>query len=251
MLTEQLSLVTEMLHNMYITGISWITTGGSGRGNADNPFDFSRGMIGKICGLDFPSNPGFRKGKLDRYSLLGLQAITNALYDAGLYEWNEKRETGIVASTVYGCLQTDLDYYDSVAAENGNLPEPNLFTHTLSNIFLGYAAILFGLTGTNYIYYEKTSNGLASLDSAMDSIESGESDTMMAGICDVEPPHSLQMPDTVIPGSIFVVIEKSPLDGKRSFGKLSKDGKGNILLNKNVISGIAMCVRECLKNRYA
>lgn len=232
---------------MYITGIGWITASGIGRGNNNDPFDITRGALPDISGQKFPANPGFRKGRLDRFSLLGLQTITNALYDAGLYEWNNKRDIGIVASTVYGCLKTDLDYYDSVAAENGNLPEPNLFTHTLSNIFLGYAAILFGLTGPNYIYYEKTNTGLSTLLSAMDSIELGESDIMLAGICDIEPPEKYPVKDTMEPGSVFVVIEKSPLKEKRKFGRLSMDSKGNIILNKTIINDISTCVSECLK----
>lgn len=233
---------------MYITGISWITSHGKGSGNKNDTFEFSKGILHDISGIGFPTNPCFRKGRLDRFSLLGLQTITNALYDAGLYEWDRKRDIGIVASTVYGCLKTDMDYYDTVTAENGNLPEPNLFTHTLSNIFLGYAAILFGLTGPNYIFYEKKNKGLSALFSAMESINSCESDTMLSGICDIEPPENLQMPDIIEPGSIFIVIEKSPSPKKRNFGRLSIDRKGNIILNKTIINDIAMCVSECLKN---
>jgi 3-oxoacyl-[acyl-carrier-protein] synthase II len=234
---------------MYITGLSWITAGGTGRGNSNDPFDFSKGVIKDISGIDFPVDPCFRKGRLDRFSMLGLQAITNALYDAGLYEWDKKRDTGIVASTIYGCLKTDLDYYDSVTALNGNLPEPNLFTHTLSNIFLGYASILFGLTGPNYIYYEKSNDGRSALLSAVESISFGECDTMLAGICDIEPPPDPAEPEMPAPGSIFVVIEKNPSREKERFGRLSMDSMGNILLNNTVINSIGMCATECLKNR--
>ena len=232
---------------MYITGISWITVCGSGRGNDYDSFEFSKGVLPDITGIDFPANPAFRKGRLDRFSLLGLQTITNALYDAGLYEWNEKRDTGIVASTVYGCMQTDLDYYDTVTTKNGNLPEPNLFTHTLSNIFLGYASILFGLTGPNYVYYEKANSGLPALLSAMESIDLGECDTVLAGICDIEPPRGFNGPKGIKPGSIFTVIEKYPEQGKRKYGELSMDSKRNILVNNTVINDIEMCVKECLK----
>lgn len=236
---------------MYVTGIGWITSGGSGRGNSNDTFDFSRGTMVNISGKDFPANPAFRKGRLDRFSLLGLQAIANALFDADLYNWDEKREIGIAGATVYGCLKTDLDYYDSVKAKNGNLPEPNLFTHTLSNIFLGYAAILFGLTGPNCIYYEKINNGLTALLSAMESIELGETDTMLAGICDIESPQNFPLPETIVPGSIFVVIEKTPSRKKIKFGRLSMDSRANILLNNSVVSDIAMCVSECLKNKIS
>ncbi|MFC1841064.1 beta-ketoacyl synthase N-terminal-like domain-containing protein [Thermodesulfobacteriota bacterium] len=238
-----------MNHNMYITGISWITADGNGTGSNNDPFEYNEGILKDISGKDFPPNPVFRKGRLDRFSLLGLQTITNALYDAYLYECDEKREIGIVASTVYGCLKTDLDYHDTVVAEDGSLPEPNLFTHTLSNVFLGYAAILFGLTGPNYIYYEKTNKGTAALVSAMECINLGECNIMLAGICDVEPPSNFPVNDTVKPGSIFIVIEKSINDERRHFGMLSMDRAGNVLLDKSVINDIAECVKECLKNK--
>lgn len=234
---------------MYITGISWITAGGIGRGGKEDHFEFTEGILQNISGKDFPPNPVFRKGRLDRFSLLGLQTMTNALHDAGLSKWDKKREIGIIASTVYGCLKTDLDYYDSIRAEDGNLPEPNLFTHTLSNIFLGYAAILYGLTGPNYICYEKTNRGLTALLSAMECISLGESDVMLAGICDVEPPEMFPVNKAVKPGAIFVVIEKSPNTDKKHFGRLSIDRGGKIFLNEAGINDLEECALQCLKNR--
>lgn len=234
---------------MYVTGISWITAGGNGTGGNNDSFEFTDGTLKDISGIEFPPNPVFRKGRLDRYSLLGLQTVTNALNDAGLYDWDKKREIGIIASTVYGCLQTDLDYHETVVAEEGSLPEPNLFTHTLSNIFLGYAAILFGLTGPNYILYEKANKGFSALFSAMECINLLESNIMLAGICDVEPPQNFPVNETVKPGAVFIVIEKMIKEGRRHFGMLSMDKKGNILLNKSVVSDIEECVSECMKSR--
>ena len=233
---------------MYITGISWITAGGTGTGKNNDPFDIKKGALPWIPGDGFPVNAGFRKGRLDRFSLLGLQTVTNALSDAGLCEWDNKRDIGIVASTIYGCLVTDLEYYETIIPENGILPDPILFTHTLSNIFIGYASMLFGLTGPNYILYERTSQGLSAIHSSMECILSGECDTMLAGMCDVEPPENAAESETVMPGSIFIVIEKSPYPGKRHFGRLSLDSTGNILLDKAVITDMASCVRECAKN---
>lgn len=234
---------------MYITGISWITANGNGMGRSNDTFEFNEGILKDVSGIDFPPNPVFRKGRLDSFSLLGLQAITNALFDAGLYECDDKREIGITASTVYGCLKTDLDYHDTVVAEDGSLPEPNIFTHTLSNVFLGYAAILFGLTGPNFIYHEKTNKGLAALLSAVDCINLGESNIMLAGICDVEPPQNFPVNETVKPGAIFIVIEKTVKQGRRHFGMLSTDKAGNLLLNNSIVYDIAGCVKECLKNK--
>lgn len=226
---------------MYITGTGWITAGGGGKGKGCNPFDFTKGVIPEIKGTMFPENPAFRKGRLDRFSILGLEAITFALHDAGLYEFNKKQNTGIIASTVYGCLATDLEYYETLIPENGGLPDPNLFTHTLPNIFLGYAAMLYNLTGPNHVLYEKVSSGLSAIDAAMECILSGECDAMLAGICDVEAPDSYICNDRFRPGAIFILIENNPCDNQ-NYGQLTIDNKGNIYLNNNNVKDIESCV---------
>ncbi len=60
---------------MYITGIGWVTSGGAGKGNSLDPFDFKKGTLPDISGNDFPVNPIFRKGRLDRFSLIGLEPL--------------------------------------------------------------------------------------------------------------------------------------------------------------------------------
>ncbi len=231
---------------MYITGVGWITAVGSGKGRGNNPFIFTGGVLPEIKGTMFPENPAFRKGRLDSFSLLGLEAITFALHDAGLYEFKKKQNTGIIASTVYGSLSTDLEYYETVVNQNSLLPDPNLFTHTLPNIFLGYAAMLYKLTGPNYIIYEKQNSGLSALNSAMESIMSGECDSMLAGICDVKPPDGCMSSKPFRPGAIFILIENNPCDIP-NYGKLEVDKKGNIYLNNTVVKDIESCVRECIK----
>jgi len=226
---------------MYITGTGWITAGGSGKGRGDNPFNFTKGVLPEIKGNMFPENPAFRKGRLDRFSMLGLEAITFALHDAGLYEFNKKQNTGIIASTIYGCLTTDLEYNETVNPENGGLPDPNIFTHTLPNIYLGYAAMLYNLTGPNYILYEKTNSGLSAIDATMECIIQGECDAMLAGICDVEPPDGYICNDTFRPGAIFIMIENNPCD-KQNYGKLTMGNNGNIYLNNHIVKDIESCV---------
>ena len=76
----------------------------------------------------------------------------------------------IMASTVYGCLQTDADYYDTVRPEGGRLASPNIFAYTLSNTYLGEAAIYFGLTGAAFIIHEESLAGCYGLLLAMNSL---------------------------------------------------------------------------------
>jgi hypothetical protein len=72
---------------------------------------------------------------------------------------------------------------------------------------------------------------------------------MLAGICDVEPPQHFPTNDTVKPGAVFIVIEKIIKEGKKHFGMLSMNKKGNILLNNSIVNDIAECVSGCLRNR--
>ena len=88
--------------------------------------------------------PNFRR--MDKYSRLKLTAIAFALLDAGLSEWTRERNIGMIASTFYGCLGTDVDYYKTVIPDRGAHASPALFSYTMANSYLGEAAIRFGLT---------------------------------------------------------------------------------------------------------
>ena len=144
-----------------IAGIGWVNTTGAGYGRQTV---FSAGYgegLPKLSGKDVFHKQLPRYGRMDRYSRLGITAIALALKDAGLDEWVEKREIGIIASTVHGCLNADGDYFDTVIPEGGRLASPNLFAYTLPNTFLGEAAIHFGLTGASFIINEPYLSGIA------------------------------------------------------------------------------------------
>jgi len=183
---------------------------------------------------------------MDIYSKLGLAAITFALKDAGLDKWKKKRPIGIIASTVYGCLGTDIDYYDTVIPQEGLLASPNLFAYTLPTCFLGDAAIRFGLTGTSFVINERHLSGLPGLRMALDCIASGENDTVLVGVCDLGCPALLQSEDKARPSAIFLAIEK--LSGRRSslYGELDLDEKGAVLFNETEIRDLVGLVYECL-----
>jgi 3-oxoacyl-[acyl-carrier-protein] synthase II len=232
-----------------ITGIGWVTVGGAGMGRSDAAFGLYDGVLPEIKGKILSGNHEFpRIGRLDRYSRLGLQAIAYALQDAGLDRWEERREIGIVASTVLGCLETDLNYYETVMNKNGLLADPNLFAHTLSNTFLGHASTIFGLTGTNFVINEKTDTGKSAILSALDCLSLGECGSMLAGICDLECPPGFPMAEKPAPGSVFIVLEQT--GGKHlqtPYGIMSADRTGAIFFNKTELTDISMCIRKCLE----
>jgi len=231
----------------FITGIGWITVGGEGMGRNADPFELSEGSLPKITGKKTDNDKTFRRfGRLDRYSKLGVRAIAYALQDAGLDAWKEKRDIGIIVSTVFGCIATDIDYYNTVMMKNGLLADPNLFTYTLPNSFLGHASSIFGLTGINFVINDKTNSGISALRSALDCISLVECNTMLAGICDVERPPDFPIAGNPAPGSIFVMIEKDLERQTRPYGRLSVDNSGNVFFNESEIKDISACVRRCL-----
>ena len=115
---------------------------------------------------------------------------------------------GIVVATVYGCLQTDLDYLETVLPEDGAFASPALFSYTLSNCFLGEAAARFGLTGSGYVVSRHNGAGLSSVEAVLEDMACGGLETALAGICDLGCPPDFPPDADVIPGAAFMVIEK-------------------------------------------
>ena len=135
-----------------ITGVGWVNRTGRGQGrqavfspgSGEGRLDLSaKGVLDK---------PIPRYGRMDEYSRLGLLAIALALKDARLDQWTEMRNIAIMASTVYGCLQTDSDYYETVRPEGGRLASPNIFAYTLSNTLSGRGGHLFWIDRSRFYY---------------------------------------------------------------------------------------------------
>ena len=128
-----------------------------------------------------------------------------------------------MASTVYGCLQTDADYYDTVRPEGGRLASPNIFAYTLSNTFLGEASIYFGLTGAGFIIHEESLSGFYGLLLAMNSLARKESEAVITGICDSGPPPSLGLTGRAVPGALFFVLQPASAGQGLSYGALTQE----------------------------
>lgn len=207
-----------------VRGMGWVTVDGLGRGREAGAFSLREGILPPVTRKDVFSEPYNRFGRLDEFSRLGLAAIALALQDAGLDQWEAKRNIGIVSSTCFGCLKTDLAYYDTVIPDGGALASPNLFAYTLSNCFLGEAAIRFGLTGSGFVINEEDSQRLGGLRMAMESLAWGEADLMLAGFNDLEPPPELSPASSVAPGAVFLVLGVSDVNALGAELLLDKDG---------------------------
>jgi len=235
-----------------ITGIGWVTAAGMGCGRDHKSFAMPRGQLPEINPVNMFSKPYPNFRRMDEYTRLGLTAIAFALQDAGLARWTQERNIGIIVSTVYGCLGTDIDFYNTVIPNKGCNASPALFSYTSPNSFLGEAAIRFGLTGTNYVITEQHPTGLAGLQAALDHITRGDVEKILSGISDVGCPEVFGEPGTVPPGAVFLMLEKSPAREISSYGKLCLDPKGRVIYNGNKIKDLTTLVQKCLAgSRYA
>jgi 3-oxoacyl-[acyl-carrier-protein] synthase II len=147
---------------------------------------------------------------MDEYSRLGFVAIALALEDSGLGIGRERRAVGVAASSTYGCLATDRDYFDTVLPQEGRLASPSLFAYTLPNCFLGDAAIRFGLTGPTLVVSERRPTGLAAVRLALESLAWGEAEAMVCGVCDLPAPDGVVAPAALAPGAVFLALGEGP-----------------------------------------
>lgn len=226
----------------WLNGIGWVTPAGFGQGR--------RATVQPLCpgALEIPTRkqvfakPDMRFGRLDRFSRIGLAALAFCLRDAEAESWQEKRPIGIVAVSRYGCLQTDLDYLETMLPEQGKLASPNLFAYTLPNSFLGEAALRFGLTGNTLVINQADRTGLAPLLLGLQELLWSEQQGVLAGVCDLPAlPHWTARNEC--PGSLFVLLEKDARAA--SYGELKRVGD-KLFLSGVEINDLAALLSACL-----
>lgn len=194
-----------------VLGIGWVTGAGLGQGRGSAPFAWEPGSLPALRRQDLFAEPDLRFGRLDGFSRLGLAGIVLALRDAGLEAWQEKRPFGLLASSRYGCLTTDLAYFATVLPAGG-LPSPQLFAYTLPNCFLGEVAIRCGLTGPACVLSPAGDHGTAALAMAIEMLHWGEAPVMIAGCCDQPPPAPLGSGIEEPSGAIFFALAREPFE---------------------------------------
>jgi len=226
-----------------ITGIGWITATGAGCAKDGEPFSMAPGELPPLTAQALFNEPYGPLRRMDAYSKLGLGAIAFALKDAGLDRWSERRNIGIIASSTYGCLGTDLDYYETVAAGRG--ASPAIFSYTLPSTFLGEAAIRFGLTGTTFIVNAENPLGLDSLKLALADMNRGETDRMLCGVCNHSRPRGVDRSREIPAGALFFVIESRP-GKKSSYGKVALSARGEVKLNRQAVNDFSRLAQGCL-----
>jgi 3-oxoacyl-[acyl-carrier-protein] synthase II len=232
--------------NAYICGIGWVTGAGLGWGKQGGEFTMPDLPLPPLTRKDVFPEPNQRFGRMSEYTKLGLAAVTFALRDAGMEEWTDKRPIGVVASTRLGCLATDLEYHKTVLLDGGGLASPNLFAYTLANCFLGDAAIQFGLTGSSFAINETGEDDLGAVRLALEDLELGETETMLAGICDLAVPEAFADCVSVKPGAVFLVLAVTAPAATNNYGIVTLTDDGGILHNGSATSSLSELVQSAL-----
>jgi 3-oxoacyl-[acyl-carrier-protein] synthase II len=232
-----------------ITGIGWVTAQGFGWGGQGGDFALIPGELPTLSRAEVFPQPDRRFGRMDPFSRLGLAAVTFALRDAGLEEWREKRPIGLIAATAYGCLATDRDYFATVIPDGGALASPQLFAYTLSNTFLGEAALRFGLTGEALVVSEPSPGGLAPLGLALENLAWEHAPAMVAGLCDLPPNEGIPTLPGLPPGAVFVVLERDTRKGAPNYGALRRVEDGGYRFNDGPVADLGELVRWGLAGR--
>ena len=234
----------------WISGLGWVSTAGMGCGKDRGPFDMTTDRLSPIDRKAVFDLPYKNFGRMDEYSRLGLAAVAFALRDAGLEQSETKRDIGLVAQTEYGCLWTDIDYYQSALPQRGTLASPNLFAYTLPNCFMGEAAIRFGLTGESYVINEPSGSGLSAVTFALAEIDAGASRTMICGCCDLGRPPLLEATADVAAGALFFVLEESTTGQRGCYGRLEQTADGQVTFNDKEVSDLSALARQCLQTKH-
>ena len=204
------------------------------------------GKLPEITRKDVFEEPRPHFGRLDRYSRIGVSAIAFALKDAQLHKWARKRPIGIIASTVHGCLDTDIEYFNAAMTDGGQFASPNLFAYTLPNSYLGEAAIFFGLTGTSFVINEPSPFGIWCLRMALIGIANGQFEKVVCGMCDVGRLPLFSETRESPCGALFFVIEKTPTRQHLVYGDLCLDSNGALKFDDDEIKNLPILAEKCL-----
>lgn len=208
----------------FVTGVGWVTAAGLGRGK-EGTFSWGEGRLPSISRKDVFADPRPHFGRMDRFSKLGLAAVSMALRDAGIQS-GEDRTIGVIASTVRGCIDTDWAYFSDIREKGPQFASPHLFVFVAGNTFLGEASIEFNLRGPTFLMSEREPSRYAVLSAGIEMIATHQSEVMVVGICDGETSLTcLSDEPTLQSGSVFFVLDRDPGKGQ-SYGVLAqRDGR--------------------------
>lgn len=238
--------------SIVISGLGWVYTTSMGYAGDIKVLPSSKGLP-PIERKDIFKEPYKPFGRMDYFSKLGLAAIVFAMKDANLHG-SPHKNTGIIASSSTGCLETDMKYQATLLPENNTLPSPALFAYTLPSCFLGEASIRYGLTGESFVINETDTTGMTGLGMAVDLLAVGQIDYMLCGInnSQIDGVYDADGIDgidatSIQPGAVFFLLEKKNRN-PGSYGNLSKNESNTSFYYKDSpIKNLYDLAQKCVK----
>lgn len=220
--------------DIWITGGGWVTARGYGRMSDGGSPVLSPGLPVIPLAREVFNRPLSRYGRFDTFTRMGCAAAALTLKDAGLEEEEGHIESiGMVVSSLYEVMETDISYYQTTLEQGGVLSSPNLFSYTLPVIVLGECAVLFHLTGPTFCVGEGGGTGMNAVQSAAAMISSGKTDKMIAGWIDSPPDDILGGGiESLVSGAAFIMLDAKPANVLSSSRRMVYD-KGRILMDND------------------
>jgi 3-oxoacyl-[acyl-carrier-protein] synthase II len=118
-----------------------------------------------------------RMNTLSRYAVA---AAKMALDDSGL-EASRRQEAGVAIGTMFGPVQTSVEYLREYVEKGSSLAPPQLFAESVANAPGSHVAIEFGLRGFNLTFTQRESSALAAATFAASQIVKGSLDAALIG----------------------------------------------------------------------
>ena len=145
-------------------------------------------VAGEVKGFD-PATSGLDAKdykKCDRFILLGLSAMREAMAQAGLLDvrsWPEeqRQRMGVILGTGIGGLSSIEDAKDTISSRGPGRVGPFFIPAMLPNMLAGQASILYGLQGPNVCPVSACATSAHAIGWGKRMIEWGEADLVVVG----------------------------------------------------------------------
>lgn len=200
-----------------ITGGAWIIGSSYGVFHSDAPQKLPE--IGQL----FPRVPA-RFGRFDDFTKFGFTAVGLALQEAGWTDSTKSYDTGLIISTQYGVMRTDLTYYATTIDQDALLSSPNLFSYTLPVTVIGECAVFFHLTGPTFCVDDDGRGGMKALETALILLQGKQVNRMIAAWIETPPDQADSRPTQVGTAVVLESKTQSAMHGNKTIQGIVKGG---------------------------
>ena len=122
--------------------------------------------------------------RTDRFCQLGVAAACLAWAEAGLEHYDRRDRFGVVVGSGIGGLSTIEEQHSAFLRGGARRVSPFMVPRLMPNAAAAAIAMHFGLKGANYSVSSACATGAHAIGEALEMLESGRADVMIAGGCE-------------------------------------------------------------------